>query len=323
MLCLADLGRVTSSLCREQVGIPRRLMALPLTAARLPLLEADAAARASEGRTAQDEARHSTQDKLVVGIAAAVNPLNRALVPRPLPDSIDGHLRLAHALLAGRRQQQISAPVRALCNSIEAQLKNIKEAPRRGAPSVGLAAQLVQSASVLASASYGQQILEAAWSQPMRSSALPAGNLPPSMLTSASGCSSSTCSVHPREQSSSALLQILDKPIVMERLPRDWELTMDVVERSWEVGVGSTIALKKLQQGQPERRELDKKQHLGRASSFMLAKRRAIAEAASRAGWWAALRDHLRVERMKRAGRGQRFGYNEVHTFCCVMLRRS
>jgi len=51
LLCLANLGRVTSSLCREQVGIPRRLMALPPTAARLPLLEADAAARASEGRT--------------------------------------------------------------------------------------------------------------------------------------------------------------------------------------------------------------------------------------------------------------------------------
>jgi len=97
-------------------------MDLPPAAARLPLLGADAAARASEGRTAQDEARDSTQDKLVVGIAAAVNPLYRAFVSRPLPDNIDGHLRLAHALVAGRRQQQLCAPVRALSNSIEARL---------------------------------------------------------------------------------------------------------------------------------------------------------------------------------------------------------
>jgi len=129
---------------------------------------------------------------------------------------------------------------------------------------VGLAAQFVQSPSVLASASFGQPILGAARSQPMRSSALPAGNLPPSMVTSASGFSSFTCSVHARKQSSSAALQICVKPIAMERLPRDWELMMDVVERSWEVGVGSTIALKKLQQGQPERRELDKRKHFGR-----------------------------------------------------------
>jgi len=140
LLCLANLGRVTSSLCREQVRIPRRLMALPPTAARPPLLEADAAARASEGRTAREEARHPTQDKLVVGIAAAVNPLNRAFGPRPLSDNIDGHLRLAHALVAGRRQQQISAPVRALCNFIEARLKNIKEAHRLGAATVDFAA---------------------------------------------------------------------------------------------------------------------------------------------------------------------------------------
>ena len=298
-------------------------MALRPTAARFPLLEADAAARASEGRTAQDKARHPTQDKLVVGIAAAVNPLNRAFEPRPLPDNIDGHLRLAHALVAGRRQQQISAPVRALCISIEARLKNIKEAHRRGADSVGLAAQFVQSASVLASASFGQPILEAARSLPMRSSALPAGNLPRSMVTSASCCSSCTCSVHPRKQSSFAALQIRVKPIAMERLPRDWELMMDVVERSWEECVGSTIALKKLQQGQPERRELDKKQHFGRASSSKLAKRRAIAKAASRASGWAAFRDQLRVERVKRARRGQRFGYNEVHTFCSVMVHGS
>jgi len=109
----------------------------------------------------------------------------------------------------------------------------------------------------------------------------------------------------------------------MERLSSDWELMMDVVERSWKVGIGSAIALKKLQQGQPERRELDKKQLFGRASSSMLAKRRAIAKAASRAGGWAALREQLRVERVKRAGRGLRFGYKEVHRFCYVMLRRS
>jgi len=276
-------------------------MALPPTAARLPLLEADAVARASEGRTAQDEARHSTQDKLVVGIAATVNPLNRAFVPRPLPDNIDRHLRLAHSLVAGRRQQQLSATVRARCNSIEARLKNIKEAHRRGAASVGLAAQFVQSASVLASVSFGQPILEPERSQPMRSCALHAGNLPPSMVTSDSGCSSCTCSAHPREQSSSAPLQFRVPPIEMERLPLDWKLMMYVVEQSWEVGAGSTIALKKLQQGQPERRELDKEQHLGRASASMLAKRRAIAKAASRAGGWAALRDRPRLERAKRA----------------------
>ena len=123
------------------------------------------------------------------------------------------------------------------------------------------------------------------------------------MVTSASGCSSCTCSVHPRKQSSSAALQIRAEPIAVERPPRDWKLMMNVVERSWEVGVCSTIALKKPQQGQPERRELDKKPHFGRASSSMLVKRRAIAKAASRAGGWAALRDQLRVERVKRAGR--------------------
>jgi len=299
-------------------------MALPPAAARLPLLEADAAARASEGRTAQDEGRHSTQEELVVGIAAAVNPLNRAFVSLPLPDNIDGHLHFRHAPVAGRRQQQLCAPVRALSSSIEARLKNIKEDNLGGAASVGSAGRFFQSASVLASASFGQPIYETGRaSQPMRSVALPAGRLAPSMVTSACGCSSCTCSVHPREQSSFAPVQIRVEPIAMERLPRDWELMMGVVERCWEAGVGSAIALRKLQQGQPERRELDKKLHFGRASSSMLAKRPAIFKAMSRAGGWAALRDQARVERVKRAGRGQRFGYNDVHTFRSFMLRRA
>ena len=69
-----------------------------------------------------------------------------------------------------------------------------------------------------------------------------------------SSCCSCTCSVHPCKQSSPTFVQIRVKPITMERLPRDVERMMDVVERSWEVGVGTTITLKKLQPGQPERR---------------------------------------------------------------------
>jgi len=271
---------------------------------------------------ANDDRGTDSRDKLVVGISVSVNPLNRAFVPRPLPESIDGHLRLARALVTNRRKSHIPSTERALCNSVETRLKNIKEAHRRGAAKVGLAGQFVKSASILASATFEDP--SRATSRPKDPPSCGALAVPEPCCETAS-CTRSRRPCSPPSASStcapSRSVEVRAKPIEMERLPRDWEHMMDAVEMSWEVGVGSTPALKKLQHGQPDRVEWEKKQPFGRASSSMLSKRRAIAKAAHEIGGWTALRVLLRGERAKRVGRGETFGYNKVQMFCSAMIR--
>jgi len=299
-------------------------MSPPIASRAFPLVGSDAVPGDSVVLDANDAQGCDPQGKLVVGISASVNPMNRAFVPRPLPDNIDGHLRLARALVANRRNKKMPATDRALCRTIEARLNNIKEAHRRGAAKVGLAGEFFKSAAILANSTIGRQV--SATPSPTHQSrieALPRAQPPFGAGSNALSRQPCTCSAALPLRASPPAMEVRDKPIEMDRLPRDWEHMMDVVEMSWEVGVGTTMALKKLQSGEPDRLVWDKKHPFGRASSSMLSKRRAIAKAAIKAGGWGALRLLLRDERAKRTGRGESFGYNKVQMFCSAMMRET
>ena len=259
-------------------------------------------------------------------LSARVNPLNRVFVPRPLPEDIDDHFALPRALIARRALSPMSGATKGLCAAMLRRLDNIKDAHRRGAAKVGLAAQFNLSAMVLKMAKN---------EEPRGSSAAvdshyaQASQLGTEVRPDAAACVK-TASLCFRCQKARpviakpphAPIKVHAKTISLARLPRGFEEIVDAVRDSWEVGDAKNVALKTLVQGSSKRDELAKLHPFGRKASSMVSKRRAFANAAQKLGGWDDLRVWLRRERADRLQRGQTFGYSEMQMFCSAFVRQ-
>lgn len=259
-------------------------------------------------------------------LSARVNPLNRAFVPRPLPDDIDDHFALPRALVAGRALRPMSGATKGLCAALLRRLDNIKDAHRRGAAKVGLAAQFNLSAMVLEKANTEEPRGSSA---AVDSHCAQASERGTETRPDAAACIK-TASLCFRCQKARpviakpppAPIKVHAKTISLARLPRGFDEIVDAVRDSWEVGDAKNVALKTLVQGSSKRDELAKLHPFGRKASSMVSKRRAFANAAQLLGGWDDLRVWLRRERVDRFQRGQTFGYNEMQMFCSAFVRQ-
>jgi len=258
-------------------------------------------------------------------LTAAINPINRAFVPRLLPEHLDGHLRFPKSLASRRVADQDDGVAKALRAAILLKVEQFEVNHRRGAAHRGLPAQFTMSAKVLAGVVHGRS----AKARVMASKDATPNLLPSSVgapLLSAVAERGTLC-FQCRKPSTTSPQRVLPatriqvKPFTLPPLPRDWDEMLDAVQDSWEKGLNGSPALKTFVSGSTERAAMARnKQLLGRVSSSMLSKRGAIAKAAARSGGWSALRDKLRRERAARQLAGLAFPYNEVYKFCATLV---
>jgi len=259
-------------------------------------------------------------------LSERVNPLSRAYVPRPLPDDIDDHFALPRALVAGRALRPASGATKGLCAALLRRLDNIKDAHRRGAAKVGLAAQFNLSAMVLEKANTEEPRGSSA---AVDSHCAQASERGTEMRPDAAACIQ-TASLCFRCQKARpviakpppAPIKVHAKTISLARLPRDFDEIVDAVRDSSEFGDAKNVELKTLVQYSSKKDELAKLHPFGRRASSMVSKRRAFANAAQILGGWDDLRVWLRRERVDRFQRGQNFGYNEMQIFCSAFVRQ-
>lgn len=274
-------------------------------------------------------------------LAAMINPLHRSFVASALDAPIGTFFAHIEAIVSRTKEQQVTATTSSLCQDVEARMRMIERAHGKGAHRHGFPGQMGLSAELLMSASRSPDGgLAAQPTAPADDASSGKGRSTHSdaspVLTQDTGEDAATTGAaamfSPMRRtkpflSSSPLAdrrpQVFTKTICLPRLPPLFEDMLDSVEEAWEVGfpTSKTPALKTLVQGTDERRELKRSQPFGRASSSMLSKRNAIAKAAVIKGGWTQWRNLMRKEKNARAARKERFGYNEVYTFCVALVK--
>ena len=268
----------------------------------------------------------SLETSMQMPLSARMNPLNRAFVPRSLPDDIDDHFALPEALVAGLALRPMSGATKGLCAALPRRLDNIKDAHRSRAAKVGLAAQFNLTAMFLGKENTEEPRVSSA---AVDSHCAQASERGTEMRPDAAACIQ-TASLCFRCQKARpviakpppAPIKVHAKTISLARLPRDFDEIVDAVRDSSEFGDAKNVELKTLVQYSSKKDELAKLHPFGRRASSMVSKRRAFANAAQLLGGWDDLRVWLRRERVDRFQRGQNFGYNEMQIFCSAFVRQ-
>jgi len=249
-------------------------------------------------------------------LSATVNPLHRAFIGRPIRGSLEPYVRVAAKLSVSHDKPGSSSSTRALCREIKLHLNNMISMHKRSTAPFGLAAQCSVLDAILASATRGGPRQDDSASLMRLSSDAPRCGLEPEGGADAAEGQFSVLP-HPSTNCREAPLpSVFEKPFSLPKLPADFEQMLEAVETSWEIGVGTSPALKTLLRGSEARLALAARQPFGKASSTMLSKRGTIAKLATRRGGWLQLRKELRAERKERLQAKTKFGYTEVHAYC-------